>query len=406
MDQKSKGINLIYSVPKQGHSGQSMASDFIKKGLQENEWLVNTVYIPSLDRVNPSEFLLVSFFKKLVLSIRIVFFWIYCSLRIHNQYPVHLNISLTKYGMIRDSMPLMLKKMLTGSLNKLIISIHNSSFMAWEKDSFESRFFKRIVDNASYVTVLGDNHRKKLLDMGIEESKVVIMTNTCLLNPVSDDFVVRKHQATSKGGNVVNILFLSSLIESKGYIDFINSIHEVKEKIRDNSFFIPQLNFYLCGKLTESHGNSCEFLNLSLAKDWIENQVRVVNDYERISLHWIDGVDGKDKEDCLRSAHIFVLPTKYKSEAQPIVLLEALASGCCIITSRVGEITNTLSEESAIFLDHCSEQEISEAIVNLCLSEKSRTDICLSGLHLFVNNFSFDIHIRNWMKLIEVLLDG
>lgn len=50
------------------------------------------------------------------------------------------------------------------------------------------------------------------------------------------------------------------------------------------------------------------------------------------AFEWVGPVYGQDKVDFLSSADIFVFPTSYANEAQPIVLYEALASGLPLLT--------------------------------------------------------------------------
>jgi glycosyltransferase involved in cell wall biosynthesis len=44
-------------------------------------------------------------------------------------------------------------------------------------------------------------------------------------------------------------------------------------------------------------------------------------------------VHGARKQELLREAHVFCLPTYYPYEGQPISILEAYASGCAVITT-------------------------------------------------------------------------
>ena len=59
-------------------------------------------------------------------------------------------------------------------------------------------------------------------------------------------------------------------------------------------------------------------------------------------LHYHGGLYGEDKVQFFRDLDVFVFPTRYYHEAQPIVLHEALAAGCAVISVDRGCIAEDL----------------------------------------------------------------
>lgn len=54
------------------------------------------------------------------------------------------------------------------------------------------------------------------------------------------------------------------------------------------------------------------------------------------SFRWIGPVYGPAKDEFYNRVHVFVFPTAYPNEAQPLVLLEALAHGAAILSTDIG----------------------------------------------------------------------
>ena len=59
--------------------------------------------------------------------------------------------------------------------------------------------------------------------------------------------------------------------------------------------------------------------------------MKEIKDHKNIFYHGI--VEGRTKKNLFHNAHLFVLPTKLL-EGQPLSILEAYASGCCVLTTQ------------------------------------------------------------------------
>ncbi|WP_416876469.1 glycosyltransferase family 4 protein, partial [Kitasatospora sp. SC0581] len=90
----------------------------------------------------------------------------------------------------------------------------------------------------------------------------------------------------------------------------------------------------------------------------IENELS-----EKVVYHGV--VNGKAKKDLLEICDIFVLPTYYPKEGQPISIIEAMGNGLAIITTNHAGIPDLISSDNGKFVNPCSATEISNAISNL-----------------------------------------
>ena len=158
----------------------------------------------------------------------------------------------------------------------------------------------------------------------------------------------------------------------------------------------------LCGRVLRADDDA-RFSAADQARDWIQHRLHEINRSDVVHLEWVKGAHGKEKEMLYQAAHVFVLPTRYPVESQPITILEALASGCAVITTKVGEIPTTVDEGTAILLDDGSAASIADAVTLLWLDGQHRQQLALKGLALFMWRFSHSQYLDRWEALLSHL---
>ena len=159
-----------------------------------------------------------------------------------------------------------------------------------------------------------------------------------------------------------------------------------------------EVNFkaVLCGQVTLS-GTSDSDETIEKSTKWINNKIASINKSSHVKVEWINGAYGDDKRKLFEQTDIFVFPSRYTVEAQPLVLLEAMAMGCAIITSRVGEIPSTVSESCATLLADPTPKVIAEAIQNM---QKNGLENYISmGLQRYETMFSRQIYQQKWQHV-------
>lgn len=396
--QPKKTITFIYAGGS-GFSGQRFASELLMDGLRKKGWNILALPIPALDRVTEIKFRLwYLLIQGLKIGFKLLQTWIKCIKFSYKTEILHISMGQTKFSMIRDGFPILILNYL--SIHKVIISMNGNNLMSWKFDDLEAKIMRSYSRKVKYITVVGINQKKQLSNLGIPEEKIILMDNTCLLPSLSYADILRKHDLQQQyKKQSIFILFLSSLIESKGYPEFVEAIYYLS----NNSNI--SIEAVLCGPITIGREDGNQFLFHGAAKSWIEDKINKINQSSSVRLRWIDGAVGKQKEELFRQAHIFVLPSRYKVEAQPIVILEALASGCAVITTKVGEIPTTVSEDTALFLSECSPIAISDAIKELCENQNKRLQLAINGAKLFQERFSYEKHIERWEALLNNLVE-
>jgi glycosyltransferase involved in cell wall biosynthesis len=372
-----------------GFSGQSFASELLAGGLRQRGWQVNVVHTPLLDRMGGHHGGR-RVQEKLVLALRLISVWLIGLWVALRPGVIYVNLGQTRLALLRDGFPLLIRRLFTRN-RRAVVSLHGSVFMGWDYYSLEARLLRHAIHAARYVTVLGPNQKKRLVELGIAAEKVVVMDNTCLLSPITEAECTQKQTIPAR--QPLNVLYLSSLIEAKGYPEFVEAISQLAA-----SADLP-IEGTLCGKITTMDADE-RFATSEAARNWLNAQIVQVNQSAQVRLRWFDGANGEVKERLFREAHVFVLPSRYKTEAQPIVILEALASGCAVIATKVGEIPTTVDDRTALLLDEATPEAIAAAILELQRNPDKRRRLALNGLRLFQERFACEKHLDRWEKLL------
>jgi glycosyltransferase involved in cell wall biosynthesis len=377
-----------------GFAGQSMASSLLAAGLRQRGWQIKIINPLIFNRVTArgqAQVLL----AKVVVVWRMLAAWGKGVRAALSADLLYVNLGQTKFALFRDGFPLLVRRIF-GRNGRAAIALHGSVFIGWEYHALEARLLRQMIQPARYITILGPTQHQKLVELGIPAEKIVQVDNTCLLPPITKQRCLDKQNL--KPQQPLNILYLSNLIETKGYPEFVEAINQLASQA---NFAIDAT---LCGQIVAVDANS-RFATHEMASIWLENQIAQINQSLLVRLRWINGADGKAKEELFQAAHVFVLPSYYKVEAQPIVIIEALASGCAVITTKVGEIPAMVSTQTALLLDDVTPAAVAKAIMDLHNNSDKRRQLALNGLNLFKDRFSYKNHIDSWENLLGELDD-
>lgn len=305
---------------------------------------------------------------------------------------VCLNLGQTRVAFLREGTPFRILAWLRPTARR-IVSLHGSVFMGWQiGDPLVDRFLA-ILKHAHVVTVLGPQQRQHLIDLGVPADRVEILCNTTDVPTISAEQLNEKFE-TIAANNPVHVLFLSNLIISKGYLIYLKALLQLAK--RDS---LPKISAVLCGPLRLSEFSD-NHTSTGAAREEIEQLMQDVRDSDRIAIEWIEGARGETKLELYRQAHLFVFPSQYPVEAQPLVLLEAMASGCAIVTSKVGEIPFTMGDVG-LLVDPVTVESVAAAIADLVIDREKLTDQAKAGQQHFADRFALSAHLERWMQLLN-----
>jgi glycosyltransferase involved in cell wall biosynthesis len=103
------------------------------------------------------------------------------------------------------------------------------------------------------------------------------------------------------------------------------------------------------------------------------------------------------------TSSVFVLPSS--AENFPVVLLEAMASGCAIITSNVTGCPEAVGDSALLVMPKNSE-DIRNAIVKLIENDKLRNGLGVKAKKRVEDKFTWEKIARNYIEVYEKILNG
>ncbi|WP_428312167.1 glycosyltransferase family 4 protein [Hydrocarboniphaga sp.] len=128
--------------------------------------------------------------------------------------------------------------------------------------------------------------------------------------------------------------------------------------------------------------------------DWelvIAGPVKDVDVYDKELPHaiWLGAIPHQELMHWLDQAEIAVLPSR--DEAMPMFILEAMARGNCVISTRVGGIPNVLSEGRGVLISPGNVQELASALIATMNDAGARRAVAEAGQRSHHAAFSADV---------------
>lgn len=298
-------------------TGQSIANEMILEGLKEIyevDYIDTNFYKELTDKTKQGKF----DFNKIKITLKNCFSD--CKKILETKYDVvYMTPGGTYLGFMRFAHYMIcsfFKK------RKVVLHIHNGCFrrMYDSQNTLKRKSLDMLLRKVNRVIVLGES-LKSLFEGIIPKDKICVCENG-----VQDDVVATENEIKEKierynKDTKKRVLYLSNLMEEKGILDLLKA----SEKFNGD-----EIEFNLAGAIEPS------------IKEKIKDYLRKYPN--KIKYHGM--VRGEQKKKLLLENYIFILPTYYSNEGQPISILEAYATGCAVITDEtIGGIKDIFENE-------------------------------------------------------------
>lgn len=247
----------------------------------------------------------------------------------------HFNPEMDLRSFPRESL-FMLILILLGKRNFIVF------FRGWNWKEFQqingnpliSRYVYFVLKRANRVVVLSESFRQALIDKGLRESQLVVMTT------MFDGRLVKgRNRSERLSKEAPNLLFMARFVEQKGVYQLLEAVDLLKTDF-------PDLTLVMGGDGPEMEGLQTRARKLGIA-----DRVRFPGYVRR-----------DQKAHVFDEATIFVFPS-YFWEGLPNAVLEAMGAGLPILANPIAGVPEVMSDpENGRFLDEVTADDIADKL--------------------------------------------
>jgi glycosyltransferase involved in cell wall biosynthesis len=283
---------------------------------------------------------------------------------------VYLTLTAKGIGFYKDAFFALLVKIFGF---KLVYHFHNKGIRDCQNNIFDNWLYKKVFQDSSIILL------SKLLYPDIEkyvsEDQVYYCPNG-IRDICSNLPVLKQSQST----NIINILFLSNLIKSKGVYILLEACAILQQK-----------NIYFQCTFVGGFGD--------INEEEFTKKVKYLNLDNKI--FYLGKKFGIEKEYAYQNADIFAFPTYYHNETFPLVNLEAMQNSLPVITTNEGGISDIVDNGiTGFIIPKFNALILAEKLKILILNKDLRLSMGLAGRKKYEKEFTIS-HFEK--KLTSIL---
>ena len=298
-------------------------------------------------------------------------------------------MSTSQLGFIRDFLMVSISRIMN---RKIILHLHGGGFEDFylESPNFLKQFIRLNLANTDKIIVLGELLKDQFYCAGDSvKEKLVVVENGLTLGVIEPPMSVKNIRSP----RVKELLYLSSMMESKGFIDVIKAVKFLKEE------GLADIHLNLCGAF---HDAKTESDNMIKSEKDLLSYLKS-NNLERVVTYHGE-ILGDLKTEQLKNAHIFILPTYYPWEGQPLSIIEAMAFATPVISTHHKGIPELISNgETGYFVEARSPKSIVKSIRKILSNSEEYERLSMNSRIMYEGSFKREVHLE---KLIKVLYEN
>jgi len=374
-------VVLIGPLPKKNATGVAIGFQSLVEGLFElgEEPIVIDLQIAG-EPVSSGKF-------SIQRSFQLIYPLVLCFIYIPLGTTTYLTISCSRAGFFKDFLIVWWSKLLG---KRIVLHLKSGGYADfYEKRSKLFRSLIRVTLNrASKIIALGESIKTQFGFVSKFDERVVVIPN----GPPIEIASSITNQKSLQNQQDMHILYLSNLIPSKGFMDVLHAC-----EILVNQHQTSNVVFHFCGAFQTSE------------EDWpsevpsTADEFRDLVDQLGLKRHVIfhGTVRGEVKQKMFDSSHLFILPTQYPTEGQPISIIEAMANGLPVVATRWrGIVEQVVEGQTGFFVNYQDPAQIAEIIARFIKSPELVESLSKKTIDFYSANFTRKTHIQRMQKIL------
>ncbi|MGL1935166.1 MAG: glycosyltransferase family 4 protein [Fibrobacterales bacterium] len=243
---------------------------------------------------------------------------------------LYISTARTRYGLIKDLFPLMTARFLK---TRVVNHLHGADFVSFYESLFK---VERVLLHKAYNAI----DTSIVLFDGLKAQYSPFPHMNCVVIPNAVPDSIFYEEGSSDQGESFNFLYLSSIMRDKGIFILLGAIASLKAE------GVTGFTVTIAGG----------FENDAVEKEFFDK----IGGLSEVT--YLGSVSGRKKRNALNGADVFVLPTYYPTEAQPISIIEAMACGTAILTTRHNYLPEMVDAKRGVVVQPGSVSELAKAM--------------------------------------------
>lgn len=297
-------------------------------------------------------------------------------------------MSTSVVGFIRDYLTVGFAKMLG---RRTILHLHGGGFEDFYRNAkpWLQRLIRANLKRTDTIVVLGELLKEQFHCVGeFVRQKLVVVPNGLTLGVDEPAAIVKE---LPKDGRI-QLLYLSSLMPSKGFYEILQAMTFLEKQ------FPSRYHLNLCGSFVEATTEG----TLEVHNDMTLLSYIKIHDLANCTTYH-GQVLGEAKKKQFEQAHIFLLPTSYPWEGQPLSIIEALAFSTPVISCYHKGIPELVENGiSGFFVESKTPKAILNAVVQTTSDTQCYSSMSAAARAHYEVNFRREVHLE---RLISVIMD-
>lgn len=300
----------------------------------------------------------------------------------------YATMSTSSLGFIRDYLTVGFAKLLG---RRTVLHLHGGGFEDFytSQKPWLQRLIRSNLKRTDTIVVLGELLKEQFYCAGeFVEPKLVVVANGLTLG-VDEPVAEGKALTDDKR---IELLHLSSLMPSKGFFDVLQAM-EFLEKQSPGRYHLN-----LCGSFVDAKTETAIAVNDEAS---LGAYIETYGLLDYVTYH--GQIRGEEKDKQFARANIFLLPTSYPWEGQPLSIIEALAFSTPVISCCHKGIPELVEDgKTGLFVKPEAPDSIASAVIEMTADSNIYSEMSRAAREHYESNFRRDVHLK---RLISVILD-